>query len=688
MGIKRWKLPVHSEDEIDRLSHKSGLPWVLCAVLSARGFDDPSGIQAFISDDMAIEDPFIMADMQKAASRVSAAMENGERIAVYGDYDCDGLTATALLVSYLQSTGADVIYYIPSREKEGYGLNNQAIGMLKEQKTDVIITVDNGVSAHDEVEFAKSLGIDVVITDHHTPRGTLPRAVAVVNPHRHDCKSAFKDLAGVGVAFKFICALENAHPLELLEYYSEIVALGTIADVVPLLGENRSIVKHGLKRLSESGRPGIDALIEVSGLKDREFTCESASYGIIPRINAAGRMGVADDIVELLLTDDMKYAKEIAAEINEKNNMRKKVEEEIMIEIDGILRKNKEILTKRVIVVSGECWHHGVVGIVAAKIMEKYGKPCILLSVDGDTARGSGRSFEGFSLIQAITACSGLLTRFGGHTLAAGLTLPASSVGAFESEIQEYARLNHRVMPVYAINVSCVLPVKRFAIRDLSQLSLLEPFGAANEAPVFMMQKLTIEGIYPTADKKHIRIKFYNGEAYFYAVYFRMCAEDFPYVEGAVVDIAAGVSVEEFNGKLQISVKIRDIRPFGVSQDAILDGDNIYFMHLRREYGDIEEPSRLFPDRADLAAVYRHLKKSGGHRHGTAPLYYQIMGGGIDYLRMLIALDVMEELNLIEYSKEDGVISLKPDPPKVDINHSSILSDLTAEFEAKVSGNG
>ena len=686
MGIKRWKLPLESTGEIDRLSDESGLPWVLCAILSARGIPSIEGMEAFLSGDVMIEDPFVMADMHKAVSRVLEAMENGERIAVYGDYDCDGLTATALLTSYLQSAGADVIYYIPSREKEGYGLNNPAIEMLKEQKTDVIITVDNGISAHHEVEFANSLGIDVVITDHHTPRETLPDAVAVVNPRRHDCKSAFKDLAGVGVAFKFICALENAHPLELLEYYSDIAALGTIADVVPLLGENRAIVKHGLSRLLDSGRPGIDALIAVSGLKDRELKCESASFSIIPRINAAGRMGVADDIIELLLTDDAAYAGEIASEINEKNDMRKKTEEEIMLEIDGILRENREILTKRVIVVSGENWHHGVVGIVAAKTMEKYGKPCILLSVEGDTARGSGRSFEGFSLIQAITACRGLLTRFGGHTLAAGLTLPASCIGAFEAELQEYARENHRVMPAAALNVSCVLPMERFTVGELSQLSLLEPFGAANEAPLFMLEKLTIEAIYPTADKKHIRIRLWGGGSPFYAVYFRMSAADFPYGKGAVVDVVAGLSVEEYNGKPQISVKIRDVRPAGVVQDDILDANHIYFTHLRREYGDIPQMARLLPERGDLAAVYRCLRKSGGHSHGTAPLYYQIMDGGIDYLRMLMALDVMEELNIIERSASDGAISLIPDPPKIDLEDSLILSDLKAKMQ--VSGNG
>lgn len=686
MEIKRWNLPRGNLHEIGELSRESGLPWVLCAVLSSRGVSSAAGAKAFIEDTCELEDPFKLKDMDKAAARVLEAIEYGERIAVYGDYDCDGITATALLTSYLQSAGADVIYYVPSREKEGYGLNKPAIEMLRGQNTELIITVDNGVSAHDEIAFANSLGIDVVVTDHHTPRATLPDAVAVVNPHRADCTGSLKDLAGVGVAFKLVCALENARPAELLEYYSDLVALGTIADVVPLTGENRVIVKHGLSLLCDSERSGIAALIEVCGLTGKSLNCESVAFGIIPRINAAGRMGCVDDVIEMLLTDDSGYAQEIAEAVNVQNAERKKAEEQIVREVEDILRGDKDILKKRVIVVHGGGWHHGVAGIVASKLMEKYGKPCILISSDGKTARGSGRSLEGFSLIGAITACSKYLTQFGGHTLAAGITLPADAVADFDAAMQAYARENYPHMPSALLKIDCEIPPERLTVEEISALNALEPFGAANESPLFLLRGLVIDGIYPTTDQKHIRIKFSTGGAQLYAVYFRMSESDFPYHTGDVADVVAGISVSEYNGRLQLSIKIRDLRPSGVQQEQILAACETYSQYLRGEYAEVERPDRLLPDREDLAVAYRFLRKCGGYTYGEVSMYYRIMDSGIDFCRMLVALDIMRELGLIERGRTDGGLSVVPNPPQVNIDDSVILQNLKAEMQVTKRG--
>ncbi len=673
MGFKYWKRPKLKIEQIDEIAHESKLAWALVAVLAARGYSSVDEIKAFIADAAELENPYVLKDMDKAVARITEAMEDGERICVFGDYDCDGVTATSLLTSYLQSVGADVIYYVPSREKEGYGLNNDAIKMLQGQKVDLIVTVDNGISAHKEIDYAKSLGIDVVVTDHHTPRETMPNAVAVINPHRADCPSAFKELAGVGVAFKLICALENAEPDELLEYYSDLVALGTVADVVALVGENRVIVKHGLQRLLENERPGIEALLEVSGLAGKDLTAESIAFGIIPRINAAGRMGAVDDVIELLLTDDANYAAESAETINEQNVLRKKAEEQIVLEIEEVLRKNPHILTKRVLVVFGKNWHHGVVGIVASKLMERYGKPSLLISIDGDTARGSGRSIDGFSLIDAITACQSHLTRFGGHTLAAGLTIPTAAIEAFDADIQAFARENYPFMPVATCNIDCILPTSKLLLENIASLSALEPFGAANEQPLFLLEKLTIDGIYPTTDKKHIRIKFSADSLQFYAVFFGMAEQNFPYFAGNIVDVVATITASEYNGKNQLSVKIRDLRPNSVPQDQILQGNELYSRHLRGEY-DSSETAKLIADRDDLAVVYKYLRKSGGYQYDAVSLFYQIMDSKIEYSRMLVALDVMEELGLIARNGEK--ISTMPDPPKVNIDDSLILMNL------------
>jgi len=675
VGIKKWVLPVVEPELIDCISGETGVPPLPCAILYARGYRSAVDVAAMLGEEGALWDPYLLTDMDKAVERIRRALDGGEKIAVYGDYDCDGVTSTALLTSYLQSVGADVIYYIPDRVKEGYGLNKAAVDILHEQGIDLIVTVDNGISAHEEIDYASHLGIQVVVTDHHTPRDTLPAAVAVVNPHRTDSPYPFRHLAGVGVAFKLICALEEDDGRELLEYYSDLVMLGTVADVVCLTGENRNIVRHGLERLSDTERPGLAALLEVCGLTGARLGSESVAFGVIPRLNAAGRMGCVDDVVELLLTDDVSYAAELAASINAQNCQRKKTENDMMAEIEGILLKNPQLLRHRILVISGEGWHHGVVGIVAAKVMERYGKPTLLLSLEGGTARGSGRSLEGFSLIQAISACAEHLTQYGGHTLAAGLTLPTVWLEDFTARLQAYAAGCH-TMPVPVYKVDCVLEPRYLKVGALKSLSLLEPFGQGNHTPLFLLQNRRIEGIYPTADKKHLRIRLSEGAESLYAIYFRMCEGRFPYKAGDRVDVLANISVGEYNGKPQLSVKVQDLRLAGIPQDKILEERSWYLCY---QNGELRCPrEELLPQRGDFAAVYKYIRSAGGFAYGATELYYRLGAQEMGYAKMCIALDVLEEMGLISrggYGEESG-IQLIPATEKVDMERSKILIGL------------
>ena len=675
LAIKNWRLPPESSrDEINKLCGVTGLGRLVCAVMCARGITNAEEIAAFLSNAEEMDSPYTIKDMDKAVERIREAMEDGERIAVYGDYDCDGITSTTILTSYFQSVGADVIYYVPSREKEGYGLNKSAVDILHQQKTDLIVTVDNGVSAHEEIDYAASLGIDVVVTDHHTPRETMPNAVAVVNPHRKDCPSKFKDLAGVGVAFKLICALEDAESSELLEYYSEIAALGTIADVVPLLGENRIIVKHGLKGIGQTENPGIKALLAVSGLSDKVVTGESAAFGIIPRINAAGRMSVVDDVIELLLTDDTEYAEEIAEAVNAQNAERKKIEENILLEIEREIERNPDILKRRVFMAGGRGWHHGVIGIVASKMMERYGRPVILFSIEGDMARGSGRSIEGFPLIEAISKCSSRLTRYGGHMLAAGCTLRANDLAGFIDEIDAWTIENYPVMPAASLQVDYIMTSGELTIDNIQQLSQLEPFGAGNEVPNLLLSNLKIEGIYPTTDKKHVRIRLQFDNHLFYAIYFNVAEKNLPCKAGDMVDIVAGVSVNEWNGTLQLSVRIKDLRPVGIEQNKLIKSQARYMAYVRREFGENCKKEEVLPAREDIAAVYRYIKKAAVCPADFENLYYRVYSSGIDFCRMCIAVNVMEEMGLV---KKDGeYISAAENPAKVNLDDSLILSML------------
>ena len=422
MLFSKWIYPSFDPRDSAALQREYGISAIVADILAARGIGSAEAAELFGGQE-ELEDPFLLPDMEKAVSRLEQAINRQEKITIYGDYDCDGVTATVILYLYLQSMGAKVNWYIPERVEEGYGLNCGALDEISAEGTVLLVTVDNGISAIKEVDYAQSLGMDVIVTDHHQVGEELPRAVAVVNPHRKDYQGGFRPLCGAGVAFKLAAAMEGGDYSLVMDSFGALAAIATVGDIVPLTGENRFLAEQGLKLAEYSDLPGLQALMEVAGLKGKPLTSQKAAFGLVPRINAAGRMGSARLAMQLLLSEMPEEAESLAQELNQHNLDRQQEELEILSRVEQTLEEHPEILLDRVMVVPAEGLNHGVVGIVSAKLVSLYGKPNIILSVDGDTATGSARSVETFSMFRAISACGGLLEKYGGHSMAAGLTL-------------------------------------------------------------------------------------------------------------------------------------------------------------------------------------------------------------------------------------------------------------------------
>lgn len=663
------------QEDAASLQNALGLPAHISEILAARGYTHPEQVREFLGEDAPMQNPYNMQDMAAAVERIGRAVENGEKIAVYGDYDCDGITATALLYTYFQDIGAVAMYYIPNRETEGYGLNCSAIDALAGRGVELIVTVDNGISAIEEVAYANSLGIDVVVTDHHQPREQLPPAAAVVDPHRKDCPYPYKNLCGAGVAFKLICAMEgDTSCREILDHYGHMVALGTVGDVVELTGENRTIVKAGLASIANGENLGLSQLMKVSGISERKLDSRSLSFGLVPRINAAGRMGKATLALDLLMADDEEAALSLAQELNQMNEERKALVNQILADAQAMVEETPSLLQQRVILLAKEGWHHGVVGIAAAKIVEQYSKPCILFAIDGEEARGSARSVEGFSIIEAISRCSGLLTRYGGHHQAAGLTLWAKDLPQFTKELLQDAGQHFDIMPVDQLVIDAVLPQGAGNVAIVKQLSQLEPFGAGNETPVFMLPRCRIESIIPLSEDRHIRLRLWQSGQAFYALYFGISSREFPYKAGETVDVAANLELNEYNGDISVDVKIKGVRLSGLPQDKLIVGRQYYEKFCRKEPLTGKITQYITPTRENIAQVYRYLKRSRGFAYGCDILWCRL--DKMNYCKMMLCLDVMEELGLLLPRCGGEALVLAEGQEKVDLEKSSILQCL------------
>ena len=469
---------------------------LLAGVLAARGITDPTEALTLLAGEEELSDPMLLTDMDKACARILEAIDKEQTIVVYGDYDVDGVTATALLYQHLKGMGANVKCMLPSREGDGYGLSKNAVQSIHDKGCQLIVTVDNGISALEEADFAASLGVDLIVTDHHLPHDTLPHAVAVVDPRRADDHSPFKGLCGAGVAFKLCAALDGCPPEEMLDYCGDLAAVGTVADVMPLTGENRTLVKAGLKLLQQTDRPGFSALLEEVGLAGRPITAENVSYAIAPRINAAGRMDNAVTALQLVLCEEEERAEELAHKLNEINVARQETEQEIVRAAQEQLDAEPAILEDRVILIWGRDWHPGVIGIVASRLVEKTGRPVIVVSVDEHgEGKGSGRSVQGFNLHACIASCEDILLRFGGHAMAAGLSVREENLHELRRRLNEWAARECPVLLTPPLECDLSIHLDRITVESVRRLEQLAPYGAENPTPVFVLEKAVIGGI-------------------------------------------------------------------------------------------------------------------------------------------------------------------------------------------------
>ena len=649
---------------------------LLAGILTARGITDPAEALTLLAGEEDLSDPFLLTDMQKACERIWQAIDNGETIVVFGDYDVDGVTATALLYQHLKGMGATVKCMLPSREGDGYGLSRNAIQSIRDKGYQLIVTVDNGISAVEEAEFAAELGIDLIITDHHLPPETLPKAVAVVDPRRLDDTSPFKGLCGAGMAFKLCAALDGCPPEEMLDYCGDLAAVGTVADVMPLTGENRTLVKSGLRQLQNTDRPGLEALLEEVGLAGRPITAENISYAIAPRINAAGRMDSAVTALQLVLCEDPDRAEELAHKLNEINVKRQETELEIFKAAQVLLEQQPERLEDRVMLLWGRDWHPGVIGIVASRLVERTGRPVIVVTVDEHgECKGSGRSVPGFNLHACIGSCADLLIRYGGHAMAAGLSVREENLPELRRRLNEWAA---RECPVlHTAPLECDLPIHldRVTVDSVRRIDALAPFGAENPTPVFLLQSAVVDGVYPVSEGRHSRLRLRQGNASVYAVWFGMPSEQLPYTMGDVVDAALNLSVYESARGAQLSGRILDLHPAGLGTK--LSEQAALVAALRRGTPlTAEQKTLITPDRSHIITVYRELQARRWHAEDLQPLCAKL--GEENTGKTLVAVTALEQVGLIATVEKGGAkyLELVPAQGKKNLADAPILKCL------------
>lgn len=678
--MKVWSVAKVNKERAIAMANKLEIPPLLAMMLDIRGITKEEDVINFLQENKDFSDPFLMKDIDKAVERITTAVENGEKICVYGDYDADGVTSTSLLYSYLRdSLGADVMFYIPTRTGEGYGMNKGAVDKIHSQGVTLIITVDNGISAREEIDYANSLGIDTVITDHHMPSGAIPKAVAVVNAHQKDDKSPFKDFSGVGVAFKLVMAIEGeyADVDSLLENFSDIATLGTIGDIVPLVGENRTLVKNGLRHIQNSDRIGINAMKQESGIAEKEINSSNVAFTLVPRINAGGRLGSSEKSVNLLLTEDEDEAVTIADKLGMDNRERQSIEKEILASIDEEVRRTPNIVNDKILVFAGKGWHQGVVGIAASRIKDIYDKPTIIIGIDDDgVARGSGRSVEGFSLCDAVFACSEHLTHYGGHPMAVGISLEKEKINDFRKAINAYCK--DIKMPYNILHIDCKLNPNQLDLSILDSLSYIEPCGASNPSPIFGLYNMTVIATKEIGNGKHMRITLSRGQGQVpvYAVYFNHNFQSCSYRNGDIVDVAVSLDRNIYNGQENLSVIIKDIKYSQSNNEELIDSERIFDKFAKRYRLTKNEVMSILPTRNDFAYVYRFLKQNKGFIYGEYALVnalnYKISMG-----KLIVILYSMKELGLINWQQGlyQSIIEMK-ESGKVNLEDSVFIKKL------------
>ncbi len=703
MAKKIWNIGSRSDStEVMNIAKTLGVSVPTANLLYNRGYKTPSDASSFIRlETELLHDPFLMTDMKKAAERIVTAMEKGEKIAIYGDYDVDGVSSTCLLSLYFRDKGIETVYHIPNRVGEGYGVNRDAIDKLVGNGTNLIITVDTGITAVEEAEYCRSLGCDMVITDHHECRGDIPSAVAVVNPHRPDCSYPFKELAGVGVAFKLVTAVELIYrerkgiPTEgfltdICKKYVDLAALGTVADVMPLINENRLIVSMGLSYMERSPRMGLSALLDAvdagkAPTKKRKMTSSVIGFTVAPRINAAGRMASASRAAELFLSRDPEEIREIAEELCLTNTQRQNEENKI---VDSLKERIEHELEKDspVIVLDETGWNHGVIGIVSSRITEKYGKPSIIISFEDGVGKGSGRSVKGMNLVEALLHCSDLLEKFGGHELAAGLTIKKENLEPFKNKLNEYARpLLASEASAPTMELDFELSPSEISLSQAEELELIEPCGVGNPLPSFYCPSLTVLEVTSMGQGRHTKYLLDGNGKRVSAVMFGSSPEELGFSPSDKVDIAFRLGINEFRGTRSEQILLRDIRR---ADEQKTEREKEY-----NEYLDILDGVKTvgssLPIRADFVSTYLHLKRSvpeGGTDIFLRSLLHAlnpISGGEMSYIKLRLVLDILNECGIIILGKTEGEsgsetihVSVPQIETKVDLTKSCIYSKL------------
>ncbi len=704
----------------DAISRELGIGSVLSRLLVCRGYTDAAAARTFITmESELLHNPFVMKDIERAVNRIRRAIRLHEKITIYGDYDVDGVTSVCTLYLYLKRRGADVDYYIPNRAGEGYGVSRSAIESLAESGTKLIITVDTGITASDEIAYAKTLGVDVVVTDHHECRAELPEAEAVVNPHRPDCPYPFKELAGVGVVFKLVCAYEESESGDrrsvcvrrMCQEYADLVAIGTIADVMPIRDENRLIVSFGLKKMESVRRPGLLALMDAAATrpdgksegksaqkKPTKITSGYVGYTLAPRINAAGRIRSATRAVELFLSESRGEADRLAAELCEANRERQNEENRIMQEAYARLEGDPSLAKNPVIVLEADNWHHGVIGIVASRLTERYGLPSILVSFEGadpdhhtdlDIGKGSGRSIKGMNLVDALVYCADHLVKFGGHELAAGLSVTRGELPLFREKINEYAKknLSHEAM-IPTLEADLALSPADVTLAQAEELRMLEPYGIGNPVPTFVLENCYVFECQPISGGKHTRLVVGDGNNRFTAMCFSRSQSQMDIFVGDRVDLLFNLDVNEYNGRRSVQLIVRDIH--------LCQKDREEDARARARFEEIwegapfSEAENIYPSREDFAAVYTVISRtvragcdSLSHRSILSRL--RAFGNeNIGYIKLKIIVRVFQELNLVgieEPAPENYRFAIRFTTKKTDLDKSSWLHRLRSQMK-------
>ena len=686
MKFKKWNIGSPAEQDV-ALLRTAGYPYLLSTVLAARGITTPEAAAEFLERERQLTiSPMLMRDMDKAVERIQRAIADGETIAVFGDYDVDGITSTVLLRDYLKSCGVRCLRHIPRRIEDGYGLSKDAIASLRQQGATLMITVDCGITGNEEVAFANSIGLDVVVTDHHECKETLPDAVAVVDPHRPDCPYPFKHLAGVGVALKLVLALggENREDA-LFARYCTLAAIGTIADVMRMEGENRTIVSCGLEALPHTDFVGVHALLKEAGLLGKPITSIQIGFVLSPRINAAGRMGAADVAADLLETSDPARAEELARRLCDLNRERQAVEQAICADAAEKI-KSLRSEERSALVLSSEAWHQGVVGIVASRLSEKYSCPSFMIHLKDGTGKGSCRSYGGFNLFAALESCADLLDGFGGHELAAGFTIPEANIDAFRQRMNRYVRsASGGELPVSSLDIDAAITCPGdVSLSEVEHLSQLEPYGAGNPRPTFALLGATVDAVQSVGQGKHLKLRLSKGTCRFDAIFFSVTEAECGVAAGMRVDAAFYLQANTFRGNTTLQLQLIDIRPsLTPSRHEAADLELLDRLAAGTPL-TAQETARLSASREQFGTYWVLLERrlrQGKAEEDQLPFLRQLAaqaGGSESFLRAGLALLVFHERGLLSVSRDGGrlTLCLNPIQGKVDLFASPYLSRL------------